>query len=134
MRVNCCKAFVAAGLLCSTTGARADTWTYVAQGTSGYQAYINDQRSLRIGDVVEAWIKFVWLKPNSDGATSSTMLHRLDCAHWTDTLLSYIDYGPDGKPIDVRAFQEGEREETPVAPETTMDSVINYACSLPERK
>lgn len=118
----------------SSAAAEQEVWTYVGQGRAGYQAFVNDNRTLRIGDVAEAWVKFIWFEPNSDGTKWSTMLHRFDCGRWGDTLLSYIDYGPGGTVVDTRTYLPAEQESVPVAPDTTMDLVINYACSLPPKK
>ena len=133
MRIQVLAGAVVAMLASPLPVQAQEQWTFVARGSAGYQAYINEPRSLRIGDIVEAWVRFDWDAPNSDGAKSVTMLISYDCARWSSTELSYIEYGPDNLPLRSETFSVSQRETHPVAPGTTMNSVITQACAISPR-
>ena len=109
--------------------AYAESWTLYAESETG-TVYTFDQDSLRQnGSTFLVWVKMDYSKDRTKKERMTKERYRVDCLSETITVLTYIDYAPNGSILRSATINEYQQEVKPVVPGSIGQALHEALCS-----
>lgn len=126
MKLN--KLITTAALAMVATPAFAANWIYVAENGNGAVFYYDTETMQRSGNEVTVWQRQDYSRDRTQKAREGRMLKRYNCVARTVTLISGINYFPNGtsESFDIPHFRQ---EASSIVPETMAEGVLQAVCA-----
>jgi len=119
-----------AAITMAAAPAFAADWIYVTTDVNGAVIYYDADTIQRSGDQITVWRKWDHSRDKTVKERETKSRSRYDCAERTITLLTYINYFPDGK-VETDTYPTYRQTAVPVIPETVGEEMLNAVCAAP---
>ncbi|HEX8654014.1 MAG TPA: surface-adhesin E family protein [Allosphingosinicella sp.] len=113
----------------SSSAALAADWVEVSRAENGMITYY-DAESVRVtGNTLRVWLRRDLSRVRTERARESRQQWEVDCVDRTESLLTFVDYGPDGRVIASQTIPAYSRRVNAIVPDTVGETIANAVCA-----